>query len=83
VKDRPIIELVDLGCFGRPARLMWHKHRWCCPPSTCLVGSWTGQYPRIAAARLGLTDRPGRAVGEAPGGPARPDRERGRPRTRV
>jgi transposase len=60
VKDRPIIELVDLGCFGRPARLMWHKHRWCCPPSTCLVGSWTGQDPRIAAARLGLTDRAGR-----------------------
>jgi transposase len=60
VKDRPIIELVDLGCFGRPARLMWHKHRWCCPAPACPVGSWPGQDPRIAAARLGLTDRAGR-----------------------
>jgi transposase len=25
VKDRPIVELVDLPCFGRPTRLVWHK----------------------------------------------------------
>jgi transposase len=37
VKDRPVVELVDLG-FGRPARLMWHKHRWCCPAPACPVG---------------------------------------------
>jgi len=30
VKDRPVVELVDLACFGRPARLVWHKHRWWC-----------------------------------------------------
>lgn len=33
VKERPVVELVDLPCFGRPARLAWRKHRLCCPPS--------------------------------------------------
>ena len=27
VKDRPAVVLEDLPCFGRPARLVWHKHR--------------------------------------------------------
>ena len=27
VKDQPNVELVDLGRFGRQARLVWHKHR--------------------------------------------------------
>ncbi len=26
-----LVELVDLPSFGRPARLVWHKHRWRCP----------------------------------------------------
>jgi transposase len=60
VKDRPAVALVDLGCFGRPARLMWHKYRWSCPAPSCPVGSWASQDPRIAAARLGLTDWAGR-----------------------
>jgi transposase len=25
VKDRPQVEFVDLPCFGRPTRLVWHK----------------------------------------------------------
>jgi transposase len=62
VKDRPPVELVDLGCFGRPERFMWHKHRWCCPSRSCPAGSWTGQDTRIAAARLAMTDRAGRWV---------------------
>ncbi len=62
VKDRPVAELVDLPCFGRPARLVWHKHRWCCPEATCAVGSFTGQDRRIAAPRVALTDRAGRWV---------------------
>jgi transposase len=60
VKDRPVVELVDLPCFGRPARLVWHKHRWRCPTPGCPVSSWTGQDPTIAAARLAMTDRAGR-----------------------
>lgn len=52
VKDRPLVELVDLAAFGRPARLVWRKHRWARSDPTCPIGMWTGQEPRIAAARL-------------------------------
>ena len=44
-KDRPVVELVDLACFGRPARLVWRKRRWRCPNSWCRVGSWTEDAP--------------------------------------
>jgi transposase len=67
VKDRDVVELVDLPVFGRRARLVWHKHRWCCRDDRCLVGSWTGQDPAIAAPRLALTDRAGRWVTEQVG----------------
>ena len=51
VKDRPLVELVDLPAFGRPARLVWRKHRWACPDDTCRTRTWTEQEPRIAAPR--------------------------------
>jgi len=60
IKERPVVELVDLPVFGRPARLVWRKHRWECPEVSCPVGSWTGEDPRIAPPRLGVTDRAGR-----------------------
>ena len=60
VKDRPVVDLVDLTCFGRPVTLRWRKHRWCCPRRWCRVGSWTHEDPRIAAPRLSVTDRAGR-----------------------
>jgi transposase len=60
IKDRPVVELVDLTCFGRPVVLRWRKHRWCCPRSWCRQGSWTHDDPRIAAPRLSVTDRAGR-----------------------
>ena len=62
LKDRRPVELVDLAAFGRRARLVWRKHRWQCPVSSCSVGSWTAEDPRIGAARLALTDRAGRWV---------------------
>lgn len=62
VKDRPVVELVDLTCFGRPVTLRWRKHRWCCPRRWCRQGSWTHEDPRIAAPRLSVTDRAGRWV---------------------
>ena len=67
IKDRDVIELVDLPAFGRRARLAWRKHRWCCPAADCPVGSWTGQDRAIAAPRLALTDRAGRWVAEQVG----------------
>jgi hypothetical protein len=60
VKDRPRVELIDLPCFGRAARLVWHKHRWSCSDADCEIGSWTGEEPRIAPARGAMTDRAGR-----------------------
>ena len=62
VKDRPAVELVVLPCFGRPARLVWHQHRWCCPDGDCGTCSWTAEDPRIARARVAMTDRAGRWV---------------------
>jgi transposase len=67
IKDRPAVELVDLAVFGRRARLIWRKHRWSCPASSCPMGSWTGEHPAIAAPRLGMTDRAGRWVTEQVG----------------
>jgi transposase len=60
VKDRPAVTLVDLPCFGRPTRLVWHKHRWSCPERACPAGSWTIVDDRIAPARAALTDRAAR-----------------------
>jgi hypothetical protein len=41
VKDRDVVELADLPSFGRPARLYWHKVRWCCPNDDCDMTTWT------------------------------------------
>lgn len=71
VKDRPIVELVDLPAFGRQTRLVWHKFRWCCPEVTCPVGSWTEENPEIGAPRMLMTDRAGRWVTEQVGRCAR------------
>src|SRR5579863_1442227 len=57
VKDRAMVELVDLPMFGRPARLVWHKRRWVCPDAGCQKGSWTEEDPRIAPRRQVLTAR--------------------------
>ena len=51
VKDRPVVELADLTCFGRPVVLRWRKHRLRCPRPWCRVGSWTHEDPRIASPR--------------------------------
>ena len=56
-KDRDRVRLVDLPCFGRQTRLVWHKRRWAC---TNGCGSWTEQAATIAAPRHALTDRAGR-----------------------
>jgi transposase len=67
VKDRPEVELVDLAVFGRPALLVWRKHRWTCPHAGCSVSSWTAEHRAIAAPRLGMTDRAGRWATEQVG----------------
>ncbi len=51
--------LVDLACFGRPARLCWRKRRWRCPEPACEVGSWIEIDHAIASPRQRLTRRAG------------------------
>jgi transposase len=60
VKDRPAVVLVDLPCFGRSTRLVWHKTRWRCREQACPTGSWTITDDRIAPPRATLTDRAAR-----------------------
>jgi transposase len=72
VKDRDVVELVDLPAFGRPVRLAWRKVRWSCPDQDCPVTTWTWADPRIAAGRQVLTDRAGRWVTEQVGKLGRP-----------
>ncbi len=60
VKDRAQVVLADLACFGRRARLVWHKFRLCCGDGDCEMGSWTWEDPRIAHSRQAMTDRAGR-----------------------
>jgi hypothetical protein len=62
VKDRPVVELVDLPAFGRPTRLCWHRVRFCCPNGDCDMLSWTWDDPRIGAPRQALTERAKRWV---------------------
>lgn len=59
-KDDTQVELADLPVFGRPARVVWHKHRWVCPNTGCGQGSFTEHAPRIAPVRAVMTDRAGR-----------------------
>ena len=72
VKDRDVVELVDLPCFGRQVRLMWRKVRWSCPDPDCPMTTWTWADPHIAAARQAITDRAGRWVTSQVGRLGRP-----------
>ena len=54
------VELVDLGSFGRPVRLVLAKRRWRCPNGDCAVGTFTEQSPEIASPRARLTSRAAR-----------------------
>ncbi len=60
LKDRRVVNFVDLPCFGKPTTLAWHKARWRCPEQDCPMGSFTETDERIAFPRLALTDRAGR-----------------------
>ncbi len=65
--DRKRIDIRDLACFGRPARLRWIKRRWRCPDPDCDAKTWTERSPHVDAQAV-LTRRAGaeacRQVGE-------------------
>ncbi|MCA1704863.1 MAG: transposase family protein [Actinobacteria bacterium] len=66
-KDRKVIDIRDLTCFGRPARLRWIKRRWRCNDADCDARTWT-EHSRYVDAQAVLTRRAGaeacRQVGE-------------------
>ncbi len=42
-QDRMPVDIRDLACFGRPARLVWVKRRWRCVEADCEAKTWTEQ----------------------------------------
>ena len=56
--DRMPIAIRDLACFGRPARLVWHKRRWRCVDDECEAKTWTETSPEVSAHSV-LTHRAG------------------------
>ena len=69
VKERVIVKYCDLPVYGVASTLFWHKRRWRCVDGDCAKKTWTEEDRRIAAPRMGITDRAGRwatrAVGES------------------
>lgn len=65
--ERMPVEIRDLACFGRPARLVWRKRRWRCVEVDCEAKTWTETSEQFSARAL-LTRRAGveacRQVGE-------------------
>ena len=66
-KDRMRVDIRDLPCFGRPARLVWMKRRWQCQDCDCEEKTWTETTDHVPSRGL-LTTRCGieatRQVGE-------------------
>jgi transposase len=71
VHDRMPVEIRDLACFGRPARLVWHKRRWRCVEPACEAKTWTEHSEHIDAQAV-ITRRAGREACRQVGELARP-----------
>jgi transposase len=71
VHDRMPIEVRDLPCFGRPARLVWRKRRWRCREHGCDARTWTERSAHFDAQRV-ITRRAGMEVCRQVGEHARP-----------
>ena len=48
-QDRMPIDIRDLTCFGRPARLRWSKRRWRCVDADCEARTWTERSSHVDA----------------------------------
>ncbi|MEO7837706.1 MAG: transposase family protein, partial [Acidimicrobiales bacterium] len=57
-QDRMPVEIRDLACFGRPARLVWRKRRWRCAEPACESRTWT-ELSQEVSSRSVLTIRAG------------------------
>jgi transposase len=57
-QDRMPVDVRDLACFGRPARLRWVKRRWRCRELLCSARTWTETSEHFDAQMV-LTRRAG------------------------
>ena len=57
-QDRMRVDVRDLACFGRPARLVWSKRRWRCGEPGCGAKTWTEHSEHVDAQAV-LTRRAG------------------------
>lgn len=55
--DRIRIEIPDLARFGRPARLVWVKHRWRCVEPACDAKTWTERSEHVDAQMVDFDER--------------------------
>jgi transposase len=66
-QGRVRVDVRDLPCFGRPARLVWHKRRWRCREPRCDAKTWTEHFDHVGSQAV-ITRRAGveacRQVGE-------------------
>ena len=66
-QGRVRVDVRDLPCFGRPARLVWHKRRWRCREPRCDAKTWTEPSDHVGSQAV-ITRRAGveacRQVGE-------------------
>ncbi len=69
--ERMPVEIRDLACFGRPARLVWNKRRWRCTDVDCEAKTWTETSPQVSS-RTVLTRRAGVEACRQVGANARP-----------
>jgi len=70
-QDRMAVDVRDLSCFGRPARLVWNKRRWRCGDGDCEAKTWTEQSLDFGAQAV-LTRRAGAEACRQVGQEARP-----------
>jgi len=70
-QDRMAIDIRDLSCFGRPARLVWIKRRWRCVDTDCEAKTWTEHSEHVDAQAV-LTRRAGAEACRQVGEEARP-----------
>ena len=70
-QDRMRVEIRDLACFGRAARLVWHKRRWRCAEADCEAKTWTETSTQVSS-RTVLTRRAGVEACRQVGANARP-----------
>jgi len=70
-QDRMRVDVRDLACFGRPARLVWSKRRWRCRERLCAARTWTEASEHVDAQAV-LTRRAGVEACRQVGANARP-----------